>query len=167
MYQLLYYYEYCFIFVIIRGGLRFEPRALHLQSRHSTTWATPLLHFSLITFGKGVSWTICLGWPQTIIILISAFQVARTIGESHWCPASYCLINRLRFEAKLVLNMSVLLVLMQAIPILPLMRGAAWGRGDFYTLSWIYLFPEPIWLIPPLTPTHNTQSCLVQRWDLT
>jgi hypothetical protein len=29
-------------------------------------------------------WTICLGWPQTVILLISASQVAKITGMSHW-----------------------------------------------------------------------------------
>jgi hypothetical protein len=35
-------------------------------------------------FGDGVSWTICLGWPCTEILLISASQVARIIGKHCW-----------------------------------------------------------------------------------
>jgi hypothetical protein len=31
----------------------------------------------------GVSWTICLGWPQTLTLWISACQVARITGMSH------------------------------------------------------------------------------------
>jgi hypothetical protein len=34
----------------------------------------------------GVSWTICPGWPWTVILLISASQVTRTAGVSCWCP---------------------------------------------------------------------------------
>jgi hypothetical protein len=34
-----------------------------------------------------VSWTICPGWPQTAILLISASQVARITGMGHWCLA--------------------------------------------------------------------------------
>jgi hypothetical protein len=34
-------------------------------------------------FGDGASSTICLGWPLTRILLISASQVARIIGVSH------------------------------------------------------------------------------------
>jgi hypothetical protein len=30
--------------------------------------------------------TICSGWPQTVILPISASQVARITGLSHWCP---------------------------------------------------------------------------------
>jgi hypothetical protein len=35
-------------------------------------------------FGDGVSKSICLGWPKTAILLISASQVARITGVSHW-----------------------------------------------------------------------------------
>jgi hypothetical protein len=30
-----------------------------------------------------ISWTICLGWPWVVILLISASQVARITGVSH------------------------------------------------------------------------------------
>jgi hypothetical protein len=30
-----------------------------------------------------------LGWPQAVILLIPAFQVARIIGICHQCPARY------------------------------------------------------------------------------
>jgi hypothetical protein len=33
-------------------------------------------------FGGGVLWTICLSWPWTMILLISASQVARITGVS-------------------------------------------------------------------------------------
>jgi hypothetical protein len=32
----------------------------------------------------GVSWTICLGWPGTVILCILVSQVARITGVSHW-----------------------------------------------------------------------------------
>jgi hypothetical protein len=35
-------------------------------------------------FGGGVSRNICLAWPPTSILPISAFQVARITGVSHW-----------------------------------------------------------------------------------
>jgi hypothetical protein len=38
-------------------------------------------------FGDGVSWAICEGWPQTLILPISAFQIARIKGMSHQCSA--------------------------------------------------------------------------------
>jgi hypothetical protein len=35
-------------------------------------------------FGDGgVSWIICLGWPWTLVLLISAYQIARITGMSH------------------------------------------------------------------------------------
>jgi hypothetical protein len=43
-------------------------------------------------FGDGISWTICPGWLQTMILLISASQVSRIIGMSHQCPAFYLFI---------------------------------------------------------------------------
>jgi hypothetical protein len=35
-------------------------------------------------FENRVSWTICSGWPWTLILLISASGVARITGVSHW-----------------------------------------------------------------------------------
>jgi hypothetical protein len=35
-----------------------------------------------------VLWTFCQGWPGTMILLISAFQVARNSDMSHWYLAS-------------------------------------------------------------------------------
>jgi hypothetical protein len=37
----------------------------------------------------GVSQTVCPGWPWTTILLVSASQVTRIIGMSHWCPAPF------------------------------------------------------------------------------
>jgi hypothetical protein len=31
-------------------------------------------------------WATWSSWPWTMILLISACQVARIIGMSHWCP---------------------------------------------------------------------------------
>jgi hypothetical protein len=52
-----------------------------------TTWATPPALFCDGFFWDRVSQTICLGWVQTAVLLISASWVARITGESHWCPA--------------------------------------------------------------------------------
>jgi hypothetical protein len=41
-------------------------------------------------FGDGAFWTICLGWPQTMILLISASQIARITGVSHQHSAGAC-----------------------------------------------------------------------------
>jgi hypothetical protein len=59
------------------GTLLFEP---HLQS--------------VGYFGNGVLRTIFVGWPGTVILLISTFQVVRITGVSHWCPASKPLLYR-------------------------------------------------------------------------
>jgi hypothetical protein len=64
--------------------LGFELRALYLKSRRSTTLATPPVHFALIILEMGVWRIICPCWPQTSIPLISASQVARITGVSHW-----------------------------------------------------------------------------------
>jgi hypothetical protein len=71
-------------------GLAFKLRASHLQSRHFTTWATSSVHFGY--FGDGVPPTIWLGWPWTMILPISASQVARITGVSHQHLA-YCLFS--------------------------------------------------------------------------
>jgi hypothetical protein len=36
-----------------------------------------------------VLWTICPGWSQTTIILISASRVARISDVSHWVPSCF------------------------------------------------------------------------------
>jgi hypothetical protein len=46
-----------------------------------------LSHLSSGNFGDGVLITICLGWPQSEILLISASQVAGIAGMSHQHPA--------------------------------------------------------------------------------
>jgi hypothetical protein len=52
-------------------GLGFEFRALHLQRRLSTAWATPPVNFALVILEMGVLWTIFPGWPWTLILPIS------------------------------------------------------------------------------------------------
>jgi hypothetical protein len=42
-------------------------------------------------FRDKVLWTICLGWHQTEILLISACWVARITGMSHQHSATWCL----------------------------------------------------------------------------
>jgi hypothetical protein len=41
--------------ILFFDWLGFELRPLSLQSRHSTTWATPLVHFSQVILEMGVS----------------------------------------------------------------------------------------------------------------
>jgi hypothetical protein len=52
-----------------------------------TTWATPLALFLVKGFWDRVSWSICLGWLQTLILPISASWV-RITCVSHWRPAN-------------------------------------------------------------------------------
>jgi hypothetical protein len=68
-------------FLLLR--LEFELRALCLQSRHSTTWLTPTVHFALDILEMGVLRTICPGYPWTMILWVSASQVDRITGMSH------------------------------------------------------------------------------------
>jgi hypothetical protein len=49
------------------------------------TWIQPF--FCDGFFWDRVSQTICLGWFQSEILLISDSWVARITGMSHWCPA--------------------------------------------------------------------------------
>jgi hypothetical protein len=76
-------------------GWNFELRALCLQSSHSYPWATPSVHFALVILEDGVSWTICPYWPLTMILQISASQVARITGMSHWYQALPYILNNL------------------------------------------------------------------------
>jgi hypothetical protein len=81
------------------GGavLRFKLRALCLLGRCSTTRTTLPAHFCIGYFWDTGSWTICLGWPQITILLISASQGARLTDMSHWCLAvKLILIRQLR-----------------------------------------------------------------------
>jgi hypothetical protein len=50
---------------------------------------TGMYHCVQLLVEMGVSWTFCLGWPQTMILLISTSQVARIIGMSHQHPAGH------------------------------------------------------------------------------
>jgi hypothetical protein len=73
--------------------MEFELRASCLQSRHFTTWATPLVHFALVILEMGISQTICPGWHWTEILPISASQEARIIGVSHQWLVPYNVLN--------------------------------------------------------------------------
>jgi hypothetical protein len=56
-------------------GLMFARQSLYYLS-HSA-------HFRIRCFWDRVSWSICLGWLWTMILLISASQVVRITGVSH------------------------------------------------------------------------------------
>jgi hypothetical protein len=72
----------------------FELRTSGLLSRHSTTWDTPPAFFLCVEYFRArVSWTICLGWLWTLILLISTSWVARITGVSHPMPGSKPILN--------------------------------------------------------------------------
>jgi hypothetical protein len=62
----------------------FWTQGLHLEPLHQ-----PFVWKGF--FWDRVSWTICLGWLQTAILLISISWIARITGMSHWClvPLSF------------------------------------------------------------------------------
>jgi hypothetical protein len=72
-------YDFFFFFVV----LGFELRAYTLS--HSTS---PLLGW---VFSERVLGTVCPGWLQNMLFLISASWVVRITGMSHWCMAC-CMI---------------------------------------------------------------------------
>jgi hypothetical protein len=50
---------------------------------------TDIHHHAQLFFFK-MRWELanfCPGWPRTVMLLISASQVARIISMSHYCPA--------------------------------------------------------------------------------
>jgi hypothetical protein len=69
------------LFFFLFAVLGLELRAFPLS--HSTS---PI--FCDRVFRDSVLKTICSGWLQTTILLISASWVARITGVSHWHPAS-------------------------------------------------------------------------------
>jgi hypothetical protein len=64
-------FTYLFTYLLNSGLLTCIAGTLSLES------------ILLCYFGNGVLWTICLGWPQATILLMSVFQVAKLIGVSH------------------------------------------------------------------------------------
>jgi hypothetical protein len=72
-----------FFFAVLGFELRASTLAMQAlyHLRHSTS---PV--FGVGYFQDRASWTICPGWLRNAILLISASQVARITGVSHWCP---------------------------------------------------------------------------------
>jgi hypothetical protein len=75
-------YVFHFIFLVVLG---FELKAYTLS--HSTA------HFC---FQDRVLETICLGWLQRMILLISGSWVVRITDMSHWCLAKKVILNNLK-----------------------------------------------------------------------
>jgi hypothetical protein len=64
------------------GEMGVYTQGSHSHSRWSTTLSTPPDHFVLVSLEMGASQTIHPDWPQTVILPISASQVARITGVS-------------------------------------------------------------------------------------
>jgi hypothetical protein len=71
--------------------------------------------FCVRYFQGRVSWTICLGWLWTVILLLSASWVARITGVSHWCPVRICISNKLPSAGHPWAHCSVALAMHQAL----------------------------------------------------
>jgi hypothetical protein len=76
----------------VGSRLGYELRTLHLQSRSSTDWATPPVHF-LVILEMG-SWELFAWLALNCAPPISASQVARVTGVRCWHPAYYFLTCR-------------------------------------------------------------------------
>jgi hypothetical protein len=66
-----------YLFILRYWGLNSVP----------TPWTTPSAFFCEWFFQDRIYGTICPGWLQTMILLISASWVVRITGMSHWCLA--------------------------------------------------------------------------------
>jgi hypothetical protein len=67
-------------------------QSLHLVSQPGPLHQ-PLLYMCGGFFQERFSQSICLGWFQTVIILISASRVASMTGVSQWCLAQNHILN--------------------------------------------------------------------------
>jgi hypothetical protein len=73
-----YLFVYLFIYLAVLG--------LKLRAFTLSHFASPSCDGC---FWNRVSQTICQGWLQTAILLISASWIARITGMSHWYPAQW------------------------------------------------------------------------------
>jgi hypothetical protein len=71
-----------FNFFLVLG---FKLNASHLLGRCSTTWSLFFVGF----FRDRFSQTVCPGWLQISILLMSASWVARIMSVSHQCPPMF------------------------------------------------------------------------------
>jgi hypothetical protein len=69
------------------GGIRVWTQGFVLAKQVHYPLSISPIHFSLVILEMGVSWTICPIWPQTLILPMSASQVARITGVNHQCLA--------------------------------------------------------------------------------
>jgi hypothetical protein len=73
-------------FLFSPSGIRVWTQgfALAKQVLYCLKHTSSVLCFSY--FGDGLLWTVCSGWPQAVILLISASHIARITGMSHCGP---------------------------------------------------------------------------------
>jgi hypothetical protein len=127
-----------------RKGLGFELRASRLQSMCSTAWVTPLSPFCSSCLGDRVSWTTCLGWPQTSILPIAAFQVARIIG--------------LRYQHLAVTDS---LLVCSTLPLPKSTSRCAPHGQQLYLVLWLLLHCLALYL-----PSTKSDRTLLNTWRL-
>jgi hypothetical protein len=85
---LVFFFSYSFFFS--REG--FEFRALHLQSKCSTAWATPPVHFAMVILEMG-SHKVFTKLAVNSYPLDLSLPSSRIIGLSHW-HLDFILINK-------------------------------------------------------------------------
>jgi hypothetical protein len=71
------------------GGLEFVCSVCcALHSRHFATCATSPVHFALVILEMGVSWAVCPGWHQTVILSISRLPSIQDYRQEPPIPSS-------------------------------------------------------------------------------
>jgi hypothetical protein len=122
-----------------------------------TGWATPPTLFCDSFYWDRVSRTICLGWLQTGILLISASWVARITGVSHWCPALHKFLKEVCSSCLHFLVSDPLLSLLQSSfgSQHPTVLSLDWQwLWNFHTY-WTCLSPASIWLFSGFGNSHS------------
>jgi hypothetical protein len=79
------------------GSWIFEP-TLARQVLNHLSHSTGLFCLGIFR----VSWTICLGWLQTVILLISASRVARITGVRHFCLAIFLSVQWAQYVVRVI-----------------------------------------------------------------
>jgi hypothetical protein len=82
--HILTFIYFCCCFLVRQ---EFELRILALQNKNFSSWAMHPRSFLSGYFEDIVSQTICLGWPWTVVLPISASQVAKMTDMNHRCLA--------------------------------------------------------------------------------
>jgi hypothetical protein len=83
-----------------------------------------------------VSQTICLGWLQTTILLISAYWVARIIGLSHWHQVYH---GVLRFHPHCIMWVLHSIIWVKGLPLYVYMSKFGYRFIHWWPLRWFHL----------------------------